>query len=67
MTIQYLSIKQAASYCNKTYEAFRYYIKKMRGPEHTFFDGRLVFTKEALDNWIPKDQRSERKGKGKYS
>lgn len=59
---QYLTLKQAADYCNKSYEAFRYHIKMGRAPKFELIGGRKVFTQESLDNWNPVDLRKKSQG-----
>jgi hypothetical protein len=59
MQSQYLTLAQAADYCHKSYEAFRYYMKNGRAPDFVMFGNRKMFTQEALDAWNPLDKRKK--------
>ena len=63
MDNQYFTLEQAADYCGKAYETFRYYIKNKRAPEFSLIGKRKVFTKKALDAWMPEDKRKTRYAK----
>ncbi len=61
MTTQYLTIGQAAEFCNMTYESFRYYIKNNRGAKHIQIADRKFFTEKDLKAWNPEDRRCTNK------
>lgn len=52
-----MTMKEAACYIGMEYEAFRYHVKKMRGPEFLDKGKMRIFTKESLDAWQKTDDR----------
>ena len=57
--MQYLTMREAAIYCGKKYETFRYYVKMKRGPQSEKLGERELFTKDELDQWKPIDRRKK--------
>lgn len=57
--MQYLTMREAAIYCGKKYETFRYYVKMKRGPQSEKLGERELFTKNELDQWKPIDRRKK--------
>ena len=55
-----MTMQQAAYYSNKTYEAFRYWVRSPYGPKAIMLGNRKFFTREELDKWKPVDKRKKK-------